>query len=89
MVNQSGKKSFVDKIKQLSQAFQNIELLNLFKGSDRLCMVVELSRQYCGQILKIFCRRYLIINKKILKTYPPKKMILKVDFAIKLSDYTS
>ena len=23
----------------------------LFKGSDRLCMVVELSMQYCGQIL--------------------------------------
>ena len=23
----------------------------IFKGSDRLCMVVELSMQYCGQIL--------------------------------------
>ena len=24
----------------------------IFKGSDRLCKVVELSMQYCGQILK-------------------------------------
>ena len=38
----------------------------------------------------IFRRRYLIIFKKpILKTYPPKFMILNVDIALKLSNHTS
>ena len=37
----------------------------------------------------IFRRHYLIIKKLILKTYPPKFMILNVDFALKLSNYTS
>ena len=36
----------------------------------------------------IFCRRYFI-KKSILKTYPPNFMILNVDFALKLSNYTS
>ena len=31
---------------------------------------------------------WIIKKKTILKTNPPKKMILKVDFAIKLSSYT-
>ena len=30
-----------------------------------------------------------MIKKTILKTYPPKFMILNVDFALKLSNYTS
>ena len=38
----------------------------------------------------IFRFRYLIIKKKtILKTNPPKFMISNVDFALKLSNYTS
>jgi len=37
----------------------------------------------------IFRRRCLMIFKKpILKTYPLKFMILNVDFALKLSNYT-
>ena len=37
----------------------------------------------------IFRRCYLIIKKAILKTYPPKLMILNVDYALKLSNYAS
>ena len=38
----------------------------------------------------IFRRRYLIIWKKpILKTYPSKFMIFNVDYALKLSNFTS
>ena len=38
----------------------------------------------------ILRRRYLIIKKKpILKMYPPKFMVLNVDYALKLSNYTS
>ena len=38
----------------------------------------------------ILRRRYLIIKKKpILKIYPPKFMVLNVDYALKLSNYTS
>ena len=38
----------------------------------------------------IFRRRYLIIKEKIdAEKYPPKFMILNVDFALKLSNYTS
>ena len=72
------------------------------KGSDRQCMVVDLSivvlwTKFPKQLISllknfvyIFCRCYLIINKNsILKTYPPKFMILNVDFALKLSKYTS
>ena len=29
----------------------NLPFLSLFKGSDRLCKVVELRTQYCGKLL--------------------------------------
>ena len=42
------------------------------------------------QFYLIFRRRYLKIKEKtILKSYPPKFMVLNVDFALKLSNYTS
>ena len=49
------------------------------KGSDRRCVVVELSMQYFGKFLLNFHRLFLILKRKQFSTYS-KKMILKVDF---------
>ena len=45
---------------------------NRFKGSDRLCMVVELSMQYCGQILKNLLMTYKTILRRIFTEFDRK-----------------
>ena len=38
---------------------------NIFKGSNRLCKVVELSMQSCGQILKDLFETYETVTRSI------------------------
>ena len=54
--------------------FQNIYQNNMFifKGSDRLCKVVELSMQYCGQILKDLFETYKTILRRVFTEFDRK-----------------
>ena len=49
------------KLEQLSGYLIKIE----FKGSDRLCKVVELSMQYCGQILQDSFETFEMVTRSI------------------------
>jgi len=53
-------------------------VLLLFLNGFFLC------RQIIVEFFDIYCRRFLIIKKTILKPYLPKKTIWNVDFALEL-----
>ena len=44
--------------KSTCRTWRNLQIYSLFKGSDRLCKVVELSMQFCGKLLSDSFEKY-------------------------------
>ena len=55
----------------INKQTENIKVF-LLKGSDRLCMVVELRMQYCGQILKGSFETYKTFLRCIITEFDRK-----------------
>ena len=60
------------------------ELFYTEKCNENSAAFFETTYQFTVEFCCVFCRRYLLILKK-----PPKWMILNVDFALKLRNYTT